>query len=336
MNTNVDLDLVAHIRRLSSDGAQLYIRLGVADVARLALRHGQRVEIEVGGNVRVTGIVKTSGSSPWLARGGDTSSADITAALRKAGFEHGDDVPAVIRFLESSEASGVGRPLNDRPARSPMPASSARQPPGGLHFDAQTAIGAVRAYNAARYRGRFNVDVDREGYERFRNGLPNDKAVLVELIRFVGEAYGGAQRRFLPDGLLEESALIVAKLRPVLAQYRAAVATVRPLADKVPDEATLAFLLAPFAGTRRWPVWASKTLHFLRPDAFPILDSRAKKALGIASLGSSPRDYGQFCALFRDTLVANGKALAAAREIDGATSPSDLKLLDKVLYQLGG
>jgi hypothetical protein len=35
-------------------------------------------------------------------------------------------------------------------------------------------------------------------------------------------------------------------------------------------------------------------------------------------------------------LVANSAALAAAREIDGGASPSDLELLDKILYQLGG
>ncbi len=77
-------------------------------------------------------------------------------------------------------------------------------------------------------------------------------------------------------------------------------------------------------------------LPFQRPDAFPILDSRAKKALGIGNLGSSPRDFHRFCAAFRDALLMNRAALDAACAVDGGTSPSDLKLLDKLLYQLGG
>ncbi len=206
---------------------------------------------------------------------------------------------------------------------------------GVLQFDSKTAIDAVRAYNAGAYRGRPNLEIDRIAYQRFRAGFPDDEPSLIEMIRFVGEDYGGAQRRFLPHSFREEAALIVAKLRPVLDQWREAVVAARPLAEHVPDEAMLAFLLAPFVGTKRWPVWASKTLHFLRPDAFPILDSRAKKALNMASLGSSPRDYHRYCSAIQDVLVANHEALDQAREIDAGASPSNLKLLDKVLYQLG-
>jgi hypothetical protein len=96
------------------------------------------------------------------------------------------------------------------------------------------------------------------------------------------------------------------------------------------------FLLAPFQGSKRWPVWASKkTLHFLRPDAFPILDSFAKDILSLKHIGGSPQDYHQFCAVFRDTLIENRDAIASARGVDRGASPSDLKVLDKILYQLG-
>jgi hypothetical protein len=173
-------------------------------------------------------------------------------------------------------------------------------------------------------------------YERFRAGFPNDELELIDMVRFVGEDYGGAQRRFLPHGYREEAALIVANLFPVLDKWRVAVTSARPLAESIPEEATLEFLLSPFVGTMRWPVWASKTLHFLRPDAFPILDSHVKKALGMVTLGSSPRDYHWFCVSFHKALVANRDVLAAARNVDKGTAPSDLKLLDKILYQLGG
>lgn len=88
-------------------------------------------------------------------------------------------------------------------------------------------------------------------------------------------------------------------------------------------------------GTKQWPVWASKTLHFLCPDVFPILDSNAKKPLGLNNLVNSSRGYHQFCSIFLDVLLANAEALAAARSADAGESPSDLKLLDKILFQLG-
>jgi hypothetical protein len=213
--------------------------------------------------------------------------------------------------------------------------AESRDQRGALRFDADTAIRAVRAYNAGTYRGRNNLEVDRMAYERFRGGLPEDEVALIELVRFVGENYGGAQRHFLPHSHRDEAALIVAKLRPVLHPWRAAVGAARGLTEAVPSEETLTLLLAPFAGTRRWPVWASKTLHFLRPDAFPMYDSRARKVLGMPTYGSSPRDYHRFCVAVQEALVVNREALAAGREIDGGHSPSDLKLLDKILYQLG-
>jgi hypothetical protein len=108
-----------------------------------------------------------------------------------------------------------------------------------------------------------------------------------------------------------------------------------PLDDQVPDEATLNFLFSPFVGTKQWPVWASKTLHFLRPDVFPILDSNAKKPLGLKNLVNSSGGYHEFSSVFRDVLLRNSSSLAAARAADGSVSPTDLKLLDKVLFQIG-
>jgi hypothetical protein len=109
----------------------------------------------------------------------------------------------------------------------------------------------------------------------------------------------------------------------------------KPLIEEVPSEANLAFLFSPFNCTSQWAVWASKTLHFLRPDAFSILDSKAKKALRL-NLGTSSRDYHTFCSQIRRVLLANAASLAAARIEDKAQSPTDIKLLDKILYQLGG
>jgi len=205
---------------------------------------------------------------------------------------------------------------------------------GCLQLDSETAICAVRLYNAGRYRGRPNIVLDRMAYDLFRNGLPNDEINLIEMLRFVGEDYGGAQRRFLPHDYRDEAALIVAKLLPVLNQWRATVAGAQPLLVNLANVNTLSSLLAPFVCTKRWAVWATKTLHFLRPDAFPILDSRARKSLGLKE-GGSPRHYYRFCSSFQRALLQNMEALDAARAVDNGTSPTDLKLLDKVLFQLG-
>ena len=333
-----DHQLVAHIRRLASDGGRLYVRIGAEDVRRLNLSHGQVVHLTLDRGVRVSGIVKTSGASPWLAPGPDGSNSAITADLRKAGFDHGDDVPATLRVRSVPEVTEVAPASAARDVGHPTTGACSQQPASSspVCLDSASAITAVREYNAGRYRGQANVDIDRRAYDRFRNGLPDDESSLVEMIRFVGEDYGGAQRRFLPHGYREEASLIVANLLPVLGQWRAMVASARPLAEGVLDEAALTILFAPFTGTKRWPVWASKTLHFLRPDAFPILDSQAKKALGLATLGSSPGDYQRFCSAFHRMLVASRPALEAARRVDGGISPSDLKLLDKILFQIGG
>ena len=86
----------------------------------------------------------------------------------------------------------------------------------GIHIDSATAVDAVHAYNAGSYRGRPNLELDHLAFDRFRTGLPEDKAGLIDAIRFVGEEYGGAQQRFLPHGIVEEAALIVGLLRPII------------------------------------------------------------------------------------------------------------------------
>jgi hypothetical protein len=180
-----------------------------------------------------------------------------------------------------------------------------------------------------------NLEIDAEAYARFSAGLLDEREWLTDHIRFVGEDYGGAT---LPttDRYREEAALIVRNLVPILGRFRQLVASTHPLSVAVPDESTLAFLLDPFLrGPKRWLVWASKTLHFLRPDAFPILDSRAEKALGLSRRENLAQYYRTYCEVIRALLISNAGVLTTARDIDKGSSPSDLKLLDKILYELG-
>ncbi|HYL13881.1 MAG TPA: hypothetical protein VEV41_12645 [Terriglobales bacterium] len=257
----------------------------------------------------------------------------MTAALRGAGFEHGMDASATVRSLcsgpEPSSASSF------HPALAVPQTTISSQRGLGFRITSNDAVKAVRDYNRGSYRGRMNVDLDREAYNRFRKGLSNELDELANQIAFVGEQYGGAQERFLPHAVRVEAVLIARNLHGVIDQWLKAVTEAKPLIEDVPDEGTLKSLFSPFTATKQWGVWASKTLHFLRPDAFPILDSNAKKPLGLRHLVGSSRDYHQFCFHLRNVLLANSDALAAARAADNLESPTDLKLLDKVLYQLG-
>jgi hypothetical protein len=332
LSTTPNPSLVAHVRRLSAAGPILYIRIDNRDVSRLGLSHGQTIEIDLG-RTRVAGIVKTSGGSPWLAPSPGSSNATITATLRGAHLEHGMDVSATVRPL--SGTVGLSTAPNAAPNRA-FPRTSVSLPGySGLRIDPNDAARDVRDYNRGFYRGCRNVDLDREAYRRFESGLSSSLAQLIDQIAFVGEQYGGAQARFLPHSIRMEAALIVPNLQSVVGQWVKAVTDAKPLIDETPSEGMLAFLSAPFAATKQWPVWASKTLHFLRPDCFPILDSNAKKALGLRNLGSSSRDYYRFSSCFRDALSTNSEALTAARIADNRESPTDLKLLDKILFQIG-
>lgn len=142
--------LVAYIRRLSAGGSVLYIRLGNSDISRLGLRHGQAIEIDLG-RVRIAGIVKASGGSPWLAPGPGSSNAAITDTLRNTGFEHGMDVQATARSLNGAPASSTA--VNIAPARAVAQAPVPSRGDGrlridtkdaGLLFDKMFEVGAFR------------------------------------------------------------------------------------------------------------------------------------------------------------------------------------------------
>ena len=243
------------------------------------------------------------------------------------------DVSATGHSLNSGPEPIIS--VNVVPARARVREPLPSRGHGGLRISTKDAVQAIRDYNAGSYRGRPNIELDSEAYKTFRNGLSNDLEQLIDQIAFVGKEYGGAQERFLPTGIRTEAALIANNVHRVIGQWLNAVTNAKPLIEEVPDESTLGFVFSPFAATKSWGVWASKTLHFLRPDAFPILDSNAKKVLGLKTLGGSSRDYHHFCSCFRDALLANCESLAAARIEDSGESPTDLKLMDKILYQIG-
>jgi len=257
--------------------------------------------------------------------GGFAVNRDGIVDMGAGGF--GEISPAYIPT--GNTRSGVfKRPFGSVATHSGIPAVSST-----ARISPQDAAQCIREYNGSYYRGHSNTALDRKAYGLFRGGLSRDVGRLVEQLAFVGEEYGAAQERFGSIG--KEAVLIASNLRLIFDKWIRVVADAKPLIHGIPDQATLDFLFSPFVGTKHWPVWASKTLHFLRPDVFPILDSNAKKSLGVTSLVNSSRGYRQFCSIFLDVLLANAEALVAARGADAGESPTDLKLMDKILFQIG-
>jgi hypothetical protein len=211
--------------------------------------------------------------------------------------------------------------------------SIVRGPDSELSIRPNDAVQCIAEYNRSSYRGMSNTALDQKAYRLFRDGISSDPGRLVAQIAFVGEEYGGAQERF--GSIRKEAEIIASNLRPILDKWQKFVMEAKPLSHEVPNQETLDFIFLPFVGTKHWPVWASKTLHFIRPDVFPILDSNAKKTLGLQHLVNSSRNYQYSCSVFRQAFLENSESLAAARSADRGESPTDLKLLDKVLFQLG-
>ena len=151
--------LVAHIRRLSSSGEVLYVRIDVKDVLRLGLAHGQEVELDVG-QARLAGIVKTSGGSPWLAPMPGNSNPSMTSAMRHAGLEHGMDIRAAISYQHHNLDSAQHDTSGDT-NRVPSARAFQQRRASDAKIDSSTAASYVRKYNTDFYRGRLNVELDR-------------------------------------------------------------------------------------------------------------------------------------------------------------------------------
>jgi len=195
----------------------------------------------------------------------------------------------------------------------------------------------ILEYNSERYRGfGTNVEIDSRGYAVFSSGISRDRNQLIQQVLFVGEVYGGAQARFLPGGYKAESERITGKLMIDLEGYWSLLAASRPLVETIPLEQSLERLLSPFDATKRWFVWGTKFLQFLRPDTFPIVDSRVTKVLGLDEGGSMGRRYHRAMRVIREVVNRNFDLLEELRIWDERRCPSVLKVLDKVLYVQGG
>ncbi|MDZ4820678.1 MAG: hypothetical protein SGJ20_17065 [Planctomycetota bacterium] len=203
-----------------------------------------------------------------------------------------------------------------------------------LNIDERKAAESIRNYNNGSYKGVRNLELDSQGYEMFRDGLSSHLPALVKQLIFTGDNYGGAQARFMVHSIEVESRFIAEKILGDFASWESSIRAAPPLQDGIVELDRIECLLLPFHCSKRWLVWASKTLQFLRPEAFPIVDSQVVKALGVSQLNTA-KWYRKFCGLIRDTLINNSDVLNRMRTVDCDRSPSKLKLLDKILFVAG-
>jgi hypothetical protein len=300
------LSLVAYIRRLSAAGPVLYIRIGNSDISRLGLSHGQGIEINLG-RVRITGIVKTSGGSPWLAPAPGVSNAAITAALRGARFEHGMDVQATARLLNGGSESIMA--VNIAPARAvtrtSVPSrddwrSNGVAPQSISMSDPLAGFGwttLLARYDAAAFRG---YDTKSEHLRGWRL-TTNDRDLYYQLVTKAAtetrpqlgadwyEALLYWKLYSQPAAVSNITAWLKGFAPERLRQFLAKIPKTIP--RKVSDVVELVEL----AGKYQFPGMKSSTalpvrttfLHILYPDVIPIFDKMVLKAVGAWRKGAN-------------------------------------------------
>lgn len=201
----------------------------------------------------------------------------------------------------------------------------------------ESAVRAVREYNRGIYAkvGRPNIDIDREADQLFANGLGATAAEVEEQLRFTGKMYGGVagfQRA------LEIAPDIGVEIHRCREHLGGLATSARSLVECISNSHTLRPLYDVFVreccGKRNWQVWCSKFWHLVNPHAFPIEDRFARDTLGTSKVNSF-RTYVVYLTRFHEFTASRASWLPALRHSDEAGSRSDLKLWDKVFYEVG-
>jgi hypothetical protein len=205
----------------------------------------------------------------------------------------------------------------------------------------EQAVAAIKAYNQGLDRNhRKNIDVDSDARRAFHTGLGASLDEIEKQARFIGDDYGGVAG--MPKAL-ELSGRIAQTILDKRDSFLAAAQNNAPLKDKIPDRRSIETLFAPFQqelklkrGSRRnWLVWATKFWHFLNVDTFPIMDSFVADFTGLSSQANSVDKYMKVMRRLRAFIVVRDSWLPAMRSADNGYAWSDLKLWDKVIYQIG-
>lgn len=204
------------------------------------------------------------------------------------------------------------------------------------------ALDAIRRYNRGVYgkSGKTNLDIDREGKSLFQNGLEGNKEGLERQIRWVGKDYGGTAHTIASKELPSRIADTILEDWDA---YRSKMLGQHPLIEGTMSEALIRVLYQPFTqrletdkrSLKNWMTWATKVWHFVNPEAFQIMDSRAKRFYRISTSKDPVDSYLELGEKTRELLLKREAWLADMRAVDQGEAWSDLKLWDKVAYELG-
>lgn len=202
---------------------------------------------------------------------------------------------------------------------------------------------AIRCYNSGLYYGVKNVALDRLAYSIFRNGLGKSQPEIEAQLKFIGrkkEGYGGVAGFQKALNLSNPIGADIYSQRRVLLRQLNNVQSV--LAGYGPTRDQIEILFAPFRKSihdkENWVVWAFKFWHFVRHDAFPILDSRSgsPRVLAVQSVSDPIKKYETFVDRFCRFHRRYESYIPDLQKVDGGHVGDDnVKLWDKVFYQLG-
>lgn len=195
---------------------------------------------------------------------------------------------------------------------------------------------AIRCYNIGRYRGRSNLELDSEGARMFEGGLRETEDGIREQVSWTGKEYGGSGNIHATRDLPSPIAHSIFAIR---AEYDRQLLSAPILVDELFTRTLISTLFVPFqkqfGKARNWMTWATKFWHFLRPDSFPIMDSRAKRFFEIRANPDPINQYIQLAQLVQHTLQDKNDWLPMLRQTDEGQTESDIKLWDKVAFVFG-
>jgi hypothetical protein len=197
----------------------------------------------------------------------------------------------------------------------------------------QEATKAITNYNRGYYGKKLNIDIDEDGYQLFKAGLGSDFDEIEQQVHFIGKDYGGVagfKSAIKLSGSIAKC-ILNDRLYFIENAVEAPSLTEFPVALEVLSRLYRVFVQE-LHGHSNWHVWATKFLHFINPNTFPIQDSRVNKCFNLTSLPNSPQKYRELMQAIRQFLVQHQTWLPALREADENHSWSDLKLIDKVFY----
>ncbi len=225
------------------------------------------------------------------------------------------------------------------------------------NIDTKTAEYAIKEYNKGYYRRSVrNVDLDKITNDLFSSFFKKKNEIgIFDLLLHVAKEYGGMERCSNVDredvcleisDRIDNSDFNIGGLYYI--EFIRSIDTLDELIKKSGENTRHIWrIIRPFLNTNKkvhgkkcnWSTLASKFLHFMNPNVFPIMDSRSKRFYRITKYdGNHVRQYFECIKVVNDILSDKEPKIDMPylRTIDGPHYQGDIKMIDKIAYILGG